>query len=744
MAASGQIIEKQGWVWKKSPAGLKGFRRWQKRWFVIGSKAISYYAKPKDPKPLGVIPLLQIVDCEYLPDRRVGCRFDIRVKTLRVYALHGAFVEDAKAWTAAVKRAVKRAHQDTDVGLGGVAKSGIAQKLSALQLLYAKARFAGGIGTKVIPEESEGKIFVAMKEHFPTDGHVLKWLLDNTMHPDPEKGVFVWDTRSDKELAEQDEKGSDGASPGAPGSDPGASPPSPIAGGGSESEQCRVITCKNNVFYNSKGQQLRLCCAHLNDMNYTRGKNAQPTLNDHLIAMLRSPDFLRNLLKVFEKPNRTTHGLAVRLLWTLFRGIYDRKEAENQFKAYTIIHCCDTRFTPDISIAMLNLILTEPERIHANVELTVAFYMPVINKSVWAALFGCMKESSFETRKTTLEDINTILHDNFDNCTSLCASKNWQEQIFSLFTDIPKTKAADPTIKTVFAYCINVLTLVHFQYFMKSRDFYQILSSTLYALHQFGGSNLEGQQVGTVLLSALSSKLASQRKQFSHTSFKNMEWVNLKQLTKICRRYIFKTAFWNMPVSPENMDGMESADPSQDLYGSGMGLADSSSAAQRRMMIERRNAERQKASLYVLQKNRVGKDQPSFYDEADIRDFGFHWNDEGECSDVGLIKKLMAMFRAVGVDKFMPELQNNHQREDRDFLQTAEREYLFWEDALSFCEFVSRKDIEDRKILTYRKVSFLVQAFLAAGYSKSERKAILKDVQKILEKRGVPAGWQPS
>ena len=47
MAASGQIIEKQGWVWKKSPAGLKGFRRWQKRWFVIGSKAISYYGKPK-------------------------------------------------------------------------------------------------------------------------------------------------------------------------------------------------------------------------------------------------------------------------------------------------------------------------------------------------------------------------------------------------------------------------------------------------------------------------------------------------------------------------------------------------------------------------------------------------------------------------------------------------------------------------------------------------------------------------
>ena len=74
----------------------------------------------------GVIPLLQIVDCEYLPEKRVGCRFDVRVravsdshrilnlcfaraqqvKNLRVYSLHGSGVDDAKQWTNAINEAM--------------------------------------------------------------------------------------------------------------------------------------------------------------------------------------------------------------------------------------------------------------------------------------------------------------------------------------------------------------------------------------------------------------------------------------------------------------------------------------------------------------------------------------------------------------------------------------------------------------------------------------------------------------
>eukprot|EP00808_Paulinella_micropora_P016283 g16184.t1 len=730
------LVEKQGWLWKKSPAGLKGFRRWQKRWFVIGQKAITYYTKETDIKPLGSIPLLQIVACEYIPDKRIGCRFDIRMKNMRVYAMDGSFVEDARSWVLAINRAVQRAQTERDIDPANAESTALAARLTPLQFLYAKARFAGGIHTKTIPPEQETQIFQAMREHFPTDGHVLKWLLDNTMHPD--KGVFVWDVRSDKQLADQNAQGEHKGVAEGESETPGGERSrhaSGVEGAGetgnpeqkTDKPPCRVPSCKNAMFWNSAGQQLQLCVAHLNDMQCTRGKDAQPTLNDHLIDMLRSPDFRRCLLKVFEKPDSTTHGLAVRLLWTLFRGLYDREEAQDQMRAYTSIHCSGPRFTPDISIALLNLILTEPRQIHENVELTVAFYMPVVNKSVWSALFGCMSKCDFETRKITLEDINTILHDNFDNCASLRTIDKWQDLVYNLFTDIPKTKAADPTVKTVFAYCINVLTLVHFQYFMKSTLFYQVLRDALYSLHMFGGSNLEGQQVGTVLLSALCSKLASRRKAFSSVSYKNMEWVNLKQLTRICRKYIFQTAFWNVPVSPDTF-AAEAKEATTPTTGERTSFAETPATAQRRLLIEFRNAQRQKASPYVLQKNHTEKDQPTFYDETEGRDYGFHWNDAGECSDVGLVKKLMSMFRAIGLDKYSPELSSSLRKEDKEFLLTAEKEYQFWEDALVLCEMVSRKDIEELKILTYRRVSVLVQAFIAAGYNKSERKNQLKEM----------------
>ena len=43
----------QGYIWKKSPTGIRGFRKWQKRWFVISDKAITYFKKENDKEALG-------------------------------------------------------------------------------------------------------------------------------------------------------------------------------------------------------------------------------------------------------------------------------------------------------------------------------------------------------------------------------------------------------------------------------------------------------------------------------------------------------------------------------------------------------------------------------------------------------------------------------------------------------------------------------------------------------------------
>lgn len=93
------------------------------------------------------------------------------------------------------------------------------------------------------------------------------------------------------------------------------------------------------------------------------------------------------------------------------------------------------------------------------------------------------------------QDVNTILHDNFENCRLLTQDKKWQFHIFHIFTDILTAKKNEDPVKSCFAYTVNALTLVHFQYFMKSDQFEQVLSNSLYMLHQFGGSTNEGQEV---------------------------------------------------------------------------------------------------------------------------------------------------------------------------------------------------------------------------------------------------------
>jgi hypothetical protein len=55
-----QDILYEHYAWKKSPTGIPGFRRWQKRYLIIDRKAITYYKTEKEKVPQGVIPLLEI------------------------------------------------------------------------------------------------------------------------------------------------------------------------------------------------------------------------------------------------------------------------------------------------------------------------------------------------------------------------------------------------------------------------------------------------------------------------------------------------------------------------------------------------------------------------------------------------------------------------------------------------------------------------------------------------------------
>ncbi len=69
---------------------------------------------------------------------------------------------------------------------------------------------------------------------------------------------------------------------------------------------------------------------------------------------------------------------------------------------------------------------------------TTAFYMPVMHHLAWSPIFYCMQESDMEIRKAALEDVNTLLHENFRNAKSIVRCPQWQAWIYVLLCDIPR------------------------------------------------------------------------------------------------------------------------------------------------------------------------------------------------------------------------------------------------------------------------------------------------------------------
>jgi hypothetical protein len=94
------IFEMEGYLYKKSSSGLKGFHPWQKRFFVFDLKENKlFYYKSKDSySHKGCIAISEIDDiCLYL-DKKNGRRFDLKT-SLKTYALMSNLTEEAFEWT---------------------------------------------------------------------------------------------------------------------------------------------------------------------------------------------------------------------------------------------------------------------------------------------------------------------------------------------------------------------------------------------------------------------------------------------------------------------------------------------------------------------------------------------------------------------------------------------------------------------------------------------------------------------
>ena len=138
---------------------------------------------------------------------------------------------------------------------------------------------------------------------------------------------------------------------------------------------------------------------------------------------------------------------------------------------------------------------------------------------------------------------------------------------------------------------------------------------------------------------------------------------------------------------------------------------------------------------FVLGRQRVEKQARTFDDSPwEITDNGLHWNEEGKAIDVTLVTKIADLFKAL-INEFNPDLNPNLSTKEKEWILAAVREFEFWEDSKKFLEVMVKDDLEERKLLSYRKMSFLVEEWLNRSQSRSSRQSTLNDMENIIKDR---------
>lgn len=738
---TGEVVI-EGILQKKTPGGLKGFKPWQKRYFVVTTKAITYH-KTKGDEPKGRIPILEIKKVEYLPDKQMGARFDIIAKNGRVYSLHSECEEDTHIWVNAIRQAVLWAKKEVQCD---EKKQSILddtnKKYSSFQKLFFDAKFTPELMTKNKEKEKvQASILKEIESDFPGDYNVLKFLLHHIFNPD--KKYFTYD-RADE------------ADAGFAGSDSVEHVLDVLKENGkiSGAERNESLQILQNSMITDVWELIpprsgdlseiplaipKKIVAILQDIieklekdtkNTTRKVNQlviegtrseEEKVLDRIAQTMFDPAFIRNLVLVFSSREVDAHGLAVRALWAFYHGTESRSMANEKFCKMIGIHCDKSNLSVSTKDALMSILLLGHDVI-MNIEPlgNIGFHRKVKCPAAFGALFAALKESDLEIRKLALADVTALLYENLGNCELIVKGNPWQAWMLSLLLDITKKDKNEEPYKTCYAFLINNVTLVLYQYFLQSENFPKVLNSTMLRLHHFGGSNLECNMITSTLLGALVNKLAAQKSQFG-TDYKRTEWPNLFELLAVIKKYIFKTAYWQSnPLLGLVLDKVEGQDDGErDVF-----IVPPSPINAVLNMDE---------SDFVLMKARPVKGERTWNSEgmghdAEIKDFGLHWKpcDTGPCTDVELAKKTHQLFVKLGVDKFDAELSRDIDKTDKEYLILLEQQAMFWEDVHKFLNLHNRADIARKRLFTYRKLSFMCQTFMNAESRSTREREITK------------------
>lgn len=777
-----------GWLSKKIPTGYKGFRGWQKRYFTVTSRGITY-SKSENGAPQGTIQLFEIAQVSYLADRRMGARFDIAMKNGRVYELHSQSKKESLMWIESINLAVQRAREAL---MDGEKKVTIVDetKYSQLQRGFFEAYYGLEMwhqGSVELTEHQES-ILQHIKETFETDVLVLTFLLSHVF--DPDCGYFKYDFTMDdfKDALGEGEKKDGGYVLELP-SKLALFDSMSIVDMVSELSQVVQHDCSplidlfqqdgiaivddllNGDLPDGVPQDLsdliNTALAECRSQSRAEGVdlNHEQGLRNVVDVVNSAPqEFLRRLKTIFTSQNEDAHGLAVRVLWCIYFGSLSPRDALREFSKTLEVEL-PGKTSKAVKTTLIDIMLSEPKDVTkklTNEELKINFFVKIKSEYMWDPLLLSLHQSDMDIRNLALKDIYTLLHENLTNIDSLRLTENWQKKFYYLATDMPKSKKSLEPVKTAYVFLINAVTVVHYVHFLETDEFAAIFNSSMAALHKFAGNTDEGQGVATSMLRALVTKLAANKNKFGRDQT-TTPWKNLLKLSEIVKRYIFSTAWWasdphfGVGVTNEElreMEELDGIDEAQKLV---------HAIEMRPTVIAEQQANVYKPAMLeqMARGSCVAADMP---DEVDMEDedmilnrargvmetlwddkddqklqhVGLHWtwvspDDPQPCCDIVVVDSLMGLFKKLGCGTVDEESLGDVEKEELELMMKYKGISDFWSDAKDFLQTAKREDIIN-KLYTYRRLSFLCRSFIGQPGSAG-RQHCINEFSNVIEKK---------
>lgn len=731
MASTGETVI-AGIVFKKASGGVKGFKPWKKRYFHVTTKTLFIHKSEGQP-PESHINLLDIRTVESLPDKRLGDRFDIILRNGTVFALHSASQAESMLWTRAIEKAISMAKQEeaekekksSILDLPGREKHA---GFSSFQRMFFDAWFGESkmsVDTSKDNFRESQAILSEIDREFSTESDVIRFLLLRFMSP--ALNIFRYESVEES----KDRAGM-------------------FSMGSSVQEVCvhvgnvlgvkmedTVKSFDDHLLYNVRdvidsyipsiipqkiAAKIKEVLDEIKDQvkssSGLESKIAPPPpssfqAQDRIIAMVKSPQMMRNLVLVFNSKDTQAHGLAVRLLWAIYHATLPRARAILEFTSQVCVQSGGAHLSKETCEALLDIVLAGDDAIcNLTAEMQhLQFNRQIVCAAALKPLLGVLKNSNLEFWKNALSDFTALLHENIKNSEQVVDGHDWQVWLLSLLTELRKDDKNTEPCKSIFALIVNNFTLVHYNFFARSTRFAHVIHSTMFRVHRFAGSNRDCQALLNIILGALVNKLTAQLKVFG-SDFGGCEWINLQVLLTVVRKFVFQTAFLQTaPLLGQLKDKRELTNSEDE----GEGLAETES------------------DMFLLARRTLSKTERTWNSELiDVRDFGVHWAPvhEGQCVDIDLAKKMTTLLQKLGVSKCNDDILFGKQKQDRDTLIKLQAEFDFWEDATLFLQQLKREDISRRHLFSYRRLGHLCQS-LCQESTKSGREAILKQLAQL-------------